>query len=107
LKLVLGVLMEPAQLFYAHERQQSWFQTNAELQREPQLGMSRREGQDLGSYLAFNAEAAEELKMVARARPRHHPTVRTTLAAGVAGQDRPSLRMAQARYSVIGRLTGL
>src|SRR5687768_9754218 len=34
-KLVLGVLTEPPQLLYAHERQQSWFQTDAELQREP------------------------------------------------------------------------
>ena len=65
MKFVLGVLSEPAQLLRAHERQQSWFQTDAELQGQPQVRMSRREGQDLGPYVALDAEAAKELKMVA------------------------------------------
>ena len=65
MKLVLGVLTEPAQLLRAHIRQQSWFQTDAELQGQPQVGMSRREGQDLGAYVALDAAAAKELKMVA------------------------------------------
>src|SRR6185312_13504245 len=65
LKLVLGVLPESAQLLRAHVRQQAWFQTDAELQGQPQVGMSRREGQDLGAYVALDAAAAKEFKMVA------------------------------------------
>ena len=64
LKLVLGVLPEPAQLLRADVRQQSWFQTDAELQGQPQVGMSRREGQDLGASRSPPAAAAKELKMV-------------------------------------------
>ena len=65
MKLVLGVLTEPSQLLRADERQQSWFQTETELQGQPQVGMSRREGEDLGAYVALDAAAANELKMVA------------------------------------------
>lgn len=54
----LGVLTEPAQLLRAHERQQSWFQTDAELQGQPQVWMSWREGYHLSPYLALDAEAA-------------------------------------------------
>jgi hypothetical protein len=58
--------------------EQPLFQGGGKLEGQPQVGMSRRKRQDLGSDVRCDIEAAEQVEQLAADRARLRQTVQTT-----------------------------
>jgi hypothetical protein len=102
LKLSLSFLAELVELVGTHQRQELLLERGNELQRQTQVGMSGRKREELGAYVSFDTELAQQLEV-------HSPRTPISPAEpkGVLDQDDEPLESGRRRIEVPGSWVGI